>query len=585
MKLRNIPVILLAVLLSVSCSVTGKRQLTIIETTDIHGVVLPYDYVEKKELKASLASVYTYIKGIRSENKSLVLLDDGDNLQGQPAVYYYNFTDTTSPHLLSEAFNYMQYDAVTAGNHDVETGHSVYDRIRKEYKFPMLAANAVDLNTGKPYFKPYTIIKRNGIKIAVLGLVTQTINNTLPSELYEGIEFRDLLETAQEWMPVIKNENPDLIVGLFHTGFNSPGSVSGNREYDDEKGAESIAVKVPGFDIIFTGHDHKLANEKIVNTEGDTVLVMNAGSRAMNIARADITIERDRKSKGLKKTITGNLVKVSDYESNKEFIAKFSAYHNTVLDYVNEVIGQSGETISSRESYFGSSAFVDMIHKLQLELTNADISFAAPLSFDVSIEKGPVTVGDMFKLYRFENMLYTVTMTGTEILNYLEFSYDGWYNTMKSADDPLLKFRTDKSGKVLITDGKAWLRNPAYNFDSAAGIDYSVDVSKPEGEKIKIAGMTNGDPFIPEKKYTVAVNSYRANGGGGHFREGAGIKKDELLSRKIRSTDRDLRFYMIESIRKMGNIDPAPNGNWKLVPENLTGKAVKKEYELLFGND
>lgn len=583
--MRNIPVIVLAILLSVSCSITGKRQLTIIETTDIHGVVLPYDYVEKKELKASLASVYTYIKGIRSENKSLVLLDDGDNLQGQPAVYYYNFTDTTSAHLLSEAFNFMQYDAVTAGNHDVETGHSVYDRIRKEYKFPMLAANAVDLKTGKPYFTPYTIIKRNGIKIAVLGLVTQTINNTLPSELYEGIEFRDLLETAQEWMPVIKNENPDLIVGLFHTGFNSPESVSGNREYDDEKGAESIAVKVPGFDIIFTGHDHKLANEKIVNIEGDTVLVMNAGSRAMNIARADIIIERNKKSKGLKKTINGSLVKVSDYEPDKEFIAKFSAYHNTVLDYVNEVIGQSGETVSSRESYFGSSAFVDMIHKLQLELTKADISFAAPLSFDVSIEKGPVTVGDMFKLYRFENMLYTITMTGTEILNYLEFSYDGWYNTMKSADDPLLKFRTDKSGKVLITDGKAWLRNPAYNFDSAAGIDYTVDVSKPEGERIKIAGMTNGDPFIPEKKYTVAVNSYRANGGGGHFREGAGIKKNELLSRKIRSTDRDLRFYMIESIRKMRNIDPAPNGNWKLIPENLTGKAVKKEYELLFGND
>jgi 2',3'-cyclic-nucleotide 2'-phosphodiesterase/3'-nucleotidase len=539
---------------------------------------LPYDYVEKKELNASLASVYSYVKQLRSEDKSVILLDDGDNLQGQPEVYYYNFVDTVSPHLLSEAFNFMKYDAVTVGNHDVETGHDVYDRLRRSYEFPMLAANAVDSKTGEPYFKPYCIIKRNSLKIAVLGLVTQTINNTLPSELYTGIEFRDLEETARKWMPVIRNENPDLIIGLFHTGYDNPYSDKGRQEYREEGGAESIAVNVPGFDIIFTGHDHKAANEKIANSEGDSVLILNAGSRSLNIARADISIERKSH-----KNIKGSLLKTGDFKPDKEFTEKFSDNHKTVLSYVNEVIGNSDETISSRDAYFGSSAFVDMIHRLQLELTKADVSFAAPLSFDVEISKGPVTVGDMFKLYRFENMLYTITMTGEEIRKYLEFSYDGWFNTMKGPEDPLLKLRTDKTGKVIITDGKAWLKNPAYNFDSAAGIEYTVDVSKPKGSRITITKMSDGGEFIPGKKYTVAVNSYRANGGGGHFTEGVGITKEDLLSRKIRSTDRDLRFYMIDAIRKMKNIQPEPMNNWKLIPVDITEKAVEKEYELLFG--
>ncbi len=83
-----------------------------------------------------------------------------------------------------------------------------------------------------------------------------------------------------------------------------------------------------------------------------------------------------------------------------------------------------------------------MIHSIQLDLTGADISFAAPLSFDEKIKKGPVTVGDMFKLYRFENMLYTMRLTGEEILKYLEYSYSEWLNPMKGPGDLLLKYRT-----------------------------------------------------------------------------------------------------------------------------------------------
>jgi 2',3'-cyclic-nucleotide 2'-phosphodiesterase/3'-nucleotidase len=224
-----------------------------------------------------------------------------------------------------------------------------------------------------------------------------------------------------------------------------------------------------------------------------------------------------------------------------------------------------------------------MIHAIQLEITGADISFAAPLSFDVQISKGPITVGDMFKLYRFENMLYTMNLSGEEVQKYLEFSYSEWFNTMKGPDDILLKFRTGKNGKPLITNGKAWFKNQSYNFDSAAGIDYTVDVSKPEGARIVIKGFTDGRPFERNKMYKVAVSSYRGNGGGGHFTEGAGIGKEKLRSRLVSSTYRDLRYYILKSIEAKKTVNPEPSNNWKIIPEKWVKKAIPREYALLFG--
>jgi 2',3'-cyclic-nucleotide 2'-phosphodiesterase / 3'-nucleotidase len=581
MKIRQLRILFSGLILGimlVSCAETGTKKLSIIETTDIHGVILPYDYTDKKELNASLASCYSYIRETRSKN-STILLDNGDNLQGQPAVYYYNFIDTVPPHLLSEVMNFMEYDAGTVGNHDIETGHAVYDRLIRAYKFPLLAANAIDTKTGKPYFKPYVIIERDGIRIAVFGLVTPQIPEWLPSELYSGMEFDDMVETAKKWMPEIKGEKPDLIVGLFHSGWND--SEDKNASYSED-GSAAVAYNVPGFDIIFTGHDHRVANEQFINSAGDTVLILNGGSKATKLAQADITFTPG-KNKNRKMSVTGKIINVSDYNPDSELIEKFTLQHDIVYDYVNRVIGTSSADISSRDAYFGSSAFVDLIHSIQTEITGSDISFAAPLSFDVKISRGPVTVGDLFKLYRFENMLYTMTLSGEEIRKYLEFSYSGWLNTMKGSGDGLLKFRTDKKGRTLLTDGKAWLQNQPYNFESAMGIDYIVDVSKPAGSRIEIKGFTNGQPFVENKIYKVSVNSYRGNGGGGHFTEGAGIDKNELRTRLVKSTERDLRYYILKAIEARKTISPEAKNNWKIIPEKWVQLARKREYPLLFG--
>jgi len=573
------------ILFLVSCTETGDKHLCILETTDIHGVILPYDYIEKEKLNASLASSFTYIKKIREEKDVTFLLDNGDNLQGQPEVYYYNFIDTVSTHFLAEVMNYMGYDAGTAGNHDIETGHTVYDRLVKEYNFPLLAANAINIESGKTYFKPYYIAVKEGIKVVVFGLITPLIPNWLPDELYAGIEFKDMVETAKIWMPEILNEKPDLVVGLFHSGWNSSTDDIQKSDYRDEDGSVSVAYNVPGFDIIFTGHDHKIANENFVNIAGDTVLILNGGSKSGNLAQANVTFTSKNKKGKRQKIITGQIVDAEDFEPDPEFITKFTLQHNQISEYVNRVIGSSSANISSRDSYFGPSAFVDMIHSIQLEITGADISFAAPLSFDVQIPKGPITVGDMFKLYRFENMLYTMTLSGEEIQKYLEYSYSRWFNVMKSPVDEMLKLRLGKDGKPILTNGKAWLQNQAYNFDSAVGIDYSVNISKPEGARINIRRLSNGSPFDKDKIYKVAVNSYRGNGGGGHFTKGVGITNGELRSRLVASTERDLRYYILKSIETNKTINPEPINNWKVIPEKWVISAIPREYALLFGTE
>jgi 2',3'-cyclic-nucleotide 2'-phosphodiesterase/3'-nucleotidase len=565
----------------VSCSVNRNKSLSIIETTDLHGVILPYDFIEKEKLGFSMGSSLTYVKQVRNEKDAVLLLDNGDNLQGQPAVYYYNFIDTLSPHLLAQVMNFMKYDAGTVGNHDIETGHAVYDRLVKEYNFPLMAANAVDVNTGKPYFKPYVILNKEGLKIAVFGMVTPAIPNWLPPQLYAGIEFKDMVETAKKWMPVILNEKPDLVVGLFHSGWDRNDVKIESNGNLNENGSAAVAYNVPGFDIIFNGHDHRAANEKFINSAGDTILILNGGSRSEKLSEAEITVT-GRKGKQ-KMKIEGKIIDVADFKPDTEFTSMFESQNEKIDEYVNRVIGNSSATITLREAYFGSSAFVDMIHTIQLEITGADISFAAPLSFDVQINKGPVTVGDMFKLYRFENMLYTMNLTGEEIVKYLEFSYSEWFNTMKGPDDLLLKLRTGQDGKPALTNGRAWLKNQAYNFDSASGIDYTVDVSKPEGSRITIKGFSDGRQFDRSKMYKIAVNSYRGNGGGGHFTEGAGIAKEELRKRLLSSTDRDLRYYILKSIEKKKTIDPLPLNNWKVIPEDWVKAAMPAEYALLFG--
>ena len=565
-------------LLIVAVSAQDKIvKLKIVETSDIHGNYYPYDFILRHEAGGSLARIHAFVQKEREVYKdNLLLLDNGDILQGQPCAYYYNYIDTVSPHLAAEVLNYMQYNTGNMGNHDVETGRAVFDRWADDCKFPILGANIIDTATGKTHFKPYEVLERDGVKIVVLGMITPAIPVWLSENLWKGLRFDDMEETARKWMKIIREkEKPDLVIGIFHAGQDA--LLMGGK-YRENASVE-VARNVPGFDIVLMGHDHARELKKIKNIAGDSVLIMDPASKGIVVANADVTLKL-RKGKVIEKHIDGALTDMKDYAASEDFMEHFAPQFNAVQDFVSKKIGSFTETISTRPAYFGSSAFIDLIHLLQLEITNADISLAAPLSYDTEINKGDVFVSDMFNLYKYENMLYTMKLSGKEVKDALEMSYNLWTNQMKSADDHLLLFR--KQRREGATD-RASFQNFSFNFDSAAGIIYTVDVTKPKGEKITIISMADGTPFSMDKMYKVALNSYRGNGGGELLTKGAGIPQDELKGRILFSTDKDLRYYLMQYIEKKGVIEPHALGQWEFITEEWVEPAAKRDYEYLFG--
>ena len=575
-------------LMSMSMAMTAKTKevhLKWIHTSDVHGSLFGYDYLRKRDVSGGLASIYAYVQDQRRQyGERLILTDGGDCLQGQPTAYYYNFVDTVSSHLVADAMNRVGYDCGAMGNHDIETGHSVYDRWVKECKFPILGANVIDTRTGEPYLQPYLILYKNGVKIAILGMLTPGIPNWLPEQLWSGLRFDEMVESARHWVGVIQErEHPDLMVGLFHSGY-SGGIINVAEDGESliyENAVKLVAEQVPGFDLICYGHDHQPATYNLTNPLGQPVVVVGPTSQGKRVAEIDIflTMKKGRVA-GKRIEAKTPLMPLAAKERQGEGLeSAFARQRQTLKEWVDQPIGTLATPLYERDAFFGPSEFIDLIHQMQLDLTGADISFAAPLSFDARLQAGTIRVSDMFALYKYENFLYTMRMTGREIKNFLEMSYGLWTNQMKGPDDHIMLLDS-----ILDNGRRQGLKNLSYNMDSAAGILYTVDVSKPEGERIVIESLADGTPFDLDRDYKVAINSYRGNGGGELLTRGAGIPQRELKNRILTSTEQDLRFYLMQRIIEQKTITPKKLNHWRFVPDEWAPAAIERDRKILFPN-
>ena len=564
-------------------------HLKVIETSDVHGHFFPHDFMENRPLTGTLARASTYISKQRQQyGCNLLLIDNGDILQGQPCVYWSNYVMPENENLAASVVNYLRYDAETVGNHDIEPGHKVYDKWIREVRCPLLGANIVlkdqpsaDVLNGRPYevyngLQPYSVHYKDGVKICVLGMLTPSIPHWLNESIWKGMEFLEMVSCAKKWVKYIKeHEQPNLIFGLFHSGRDG-GIVDDNGA--EENATAAVAREVPGFDIIFFGHDHQVHNEWVTNKEGQRVLIIDPSCYVQNVAEAEIKLTFTN-GHLTKKDIKGSIVSVRDEQVDQQMVSHFQKEIDQINSYVSRKIGRFEHPIYTRESFFGNAAFTDLIHNLQMQISKADISFNAPLSFNTVINAGDVTQADMFKLYRFENLLFVLRMTGEEIRKHLEFSYDMWTNTMTSPDDHALRLNDDSKEDQQRTGFQYY----TFNFDSACGIDYEVDLTKPDGQKVRILQMSDGRPFDEKRWYKVVMNSYRANGGGELLTHGAGIPKDSLASRVLFHTEKDQRHYLTQEIERMGTVDPQPNHNWRFVPEEWVKPALERDRKQLFG--
>ena len=521
MKTKRLTFMIALTALFASCA-PKETNLTIIEATDTHGRYDEFanDAYVIKQMKAELGD-------------KLILLDNGDDMQGTPFQYCAN-QDTAHPNLVSEVLNYFPFDAVCVGNHDIEAGRKVFDRVFAEAKMPVLAANVIDETTGKPYFTPYIILEREGYKIAVLGLLTPYVVTWVPDRLRPGLRFDNLEEAAAQWVKTIQDkEHPDLMIGMFHSGWEP---MAQNLPEDHPLGRENatkwVAENVPGFDLIFYGHDHRARAEKVLNINNEPVYVLNAGCRGQALAKAEVTLK-----KGSKPAITIELMTTDGEEKDSTYLAMLHPYIDRAEEYQQREVAELPVTICSDDAFKGPSLWVDEIHRCQLETVeaegiHADISMAAPLGGGKTLDAGVLKVKDFFTWYPFENSLAVMALKGREVKYFLEYAYE--------------------------------MKNPIYNFDSGAGLIYEVTDKNPMGERIHIISMANGTPFDMEKTYNVVMNSYRSMGGGNHLINGVGWAQEDIKDHVVWQSDRDLRSLFIDWATKKGVLDTEPLNCWKI---------------------
>lgn len=532
MMRKSLLVICVTILGITACHTSNQVSLVVLQTTDLHGC-----------FGTEMSALSGYIKTMQhTYGDRLILLDGGDNLQGTPQVFFANYIDTTSEHIYSRLFNWLSYDVITPGNHDLEVGKKVFEKVYKQMKKPVVCANIIRDETGEPYFKPYTVLRRQGVKIAVLGLLTPQATEWFPENIRGDLTVSNPEDAAEHWVRIIQErEKPDVLIGLFHSGW---GNVS-DRDTSESAPAIGawIAHHISGFHLVCCGHVHLAKTGFLVNKVGDTVHMVNAGANASHISQIHIDVMKNKTGKA-------NVQIKTQVVPSREFPV-YAPYEKIIKPFLDREQAYNTEeccilleSVYSRHSMFGSSAWIDEQHRVQLAaansgtaaVTGAVISFASPAARNLVLEAGKLQIKDFITALPYENTLSVVRMNGKEIIKYLEYAY------ALRIDNP---------------------EGPAYNFDSAAGIFYRVYRCNPAGERIRILSMADGSPFDSEEDYHVVMNTFRARGGGGHLTKGVGLSMEDLSNRLLWVSETDIRTLYRQTMAMKGEVRLTPLHHWR----------------------
>ncbi|MBV9957610.1 MAG: bifunctional metallophosphatase/5'-nucleotidase [Acidobacteria bacterium] len=546
MKRRNFCRFVLTLALTLLAStVFGQAervQVTILSTTDLHGNILPLDYYTNKPDERGLAKIATLIRAARKENPQLLLLDSGDTIQGTPLEYFHNKKNNTPPDPMMLAMNALKYDAMAVGNHEYNFGLRVLEKARGEAKFPWLSANTYRKGTDQTYFTPYLVKEVNGVRIGILGLTTPGIPGWENVENYAGLEFREPVSEAEKWVRVLREkERVDVVVVAMHMGLERDlrtGELTpGQQPHENE--ALAIAERVPGIDVILMGHTHREVPAMILNN----VLLTQANSWGKHLARVDLYLERSAKGGSWKiSSKAARTIPVTDkIEADVEIAKIGEPYDKETQEWLSRVIGESDAELTAEQARFRDTAILDLVQRVQLEAGGADASMVASFNDRARIGKGPVTVRDIAGLYVYENTLVVIEVTGQQLKEALEHSAK--------------YFRAYEPGKTAaeLVDEKI----PGYQFDIAEGVTYDLDLSKPFGERI-LNLRYRGQPLNPAQKLKLAINNYRANGGGRYL-----MYKDAPV---VLRSSQEIRELIIDWVEKHKSIPTEPTNNWRLLP-------------------
>ncbi len=548
----------------------SSATISVLATSDIHGHVLNYDYASNAAPSSSvgLAKVSTYVNSVRAKNSNVMLIDDGDTIQGTPLSYYFDKIDTTSEYPLMKAMGAMKYDTWTLGNHEFNYGLPTLNRVINDANkegINVLSANTYNsdnTNFVKPYYIKNFIVNGKTIKVGILGLTTKCIPDWEDPTHYAGLHFNDLVDEAKLWVPKVRAAGADIVIVAAHSGEESASDVI------PENQVKAIATSVNGIDAIVAGHVHNTVNDlTLKDPAGKVVPVVEPNKWGAYVSQIDISLDANGTFTGLN---TKNVQMDNTITEDPTIVQLIQPYQAKTLTYTQTKLGTSTGEFEGDGQTVKPTPIMELINKVQQNAAGTQLSIAAPLSSAAYIPKGDVTIKDIMSVYVYENYLYGVKMTGKQLTDWMEFSVR-YYQQVKNSSDPIAK--------------DSALNVPDYNLDQLYGATYDVDLTQPGCSLDPNTGRVATDNRIKNLKvngklvrdtdtFTVAINDYRYNGGGG-FMKAAGLSNTDpsivtYSSTKAMGDDGQVRSLMMSYITNNKTITPACSNNWELSTTAVT---------------
>jgi 2',3'-cyclic-nucleotide 2'-phosphodiesterase/3'-nucleotidase len=515
-------------------------EVIVLQTSDVHGHVLPWDYFREEPSDVGLARAASFVAATRAEHPHVILVDNGDTIQGTPLTYYFARRDVSRPNPMMAVMNSMGYDAMTVGNHEYNYGLEVLLRCRDEAEFPFLSANTYKAGNEQPFFRPCIVKEFDGVRVGILGLTTSNIPNWESPENYRGLEFRDTAQEAARWVRHLREaEGCHAVIVNTHEGFEADLETGEANDSGYENRAWALLHDVPGVDVVMTGHAHRNIPPRLVNG----VLVSQPGRWGGYVTRIHLLF-RQEEGRWILADKQGDNIKMGKKIAADPAVERLIApYHEQVTAWIRSEIGTAGADFSSDGVFAGDNALLDLVHTVLRRHTGADMSMVAYLPRGMmTIPAGPITVRDIYRFYIYENTPVVLAMTGRDIRAALEHAARFYDRPAWDAEQGELDIHRQEDFRQ-------------YNFDTLAGASYAIDPTRPPGERV-VYLERDGRPLDPDAEYTVAVTNYQA-AGGGHYEA---FKR----SRVVKTDSADIRNLIIEYIQEQKEIAPVTDRNWHL---------------------
>ena len=532
------------------------RTLRILATSDLHGKFMPWDYALNAESPSgSMAQLSTAIARYRTEDTLLV--DAGDTIQDNFADLFVHGDDV---HPMVQALNALDYDVWVTGNHEFNYGMDVTKRTIADVKARVLVGNVYD-EDGQPIADGYAIFDVNGVRVAVVGMVTPNITRWDSVNLAD-CTVTDPLKETRAILDAIQGRY-DVLLGVFHMGVKNECGVPNS-------GVTDILNACPEFDAMVSSHEHMLIPSEEING----VLVVQNRNMAQTMAVIDLTLERD--ADGWRVTDrAAESVDISGFEPDPAIVELLSDYDAQARKNAEQVIGRleggplapENEIAEIPEAQIRDTALIDLINAVQMHYTGAQVSAAALFVADANMFPGDIRRCDMALVHKYTNTLYKLRMTGAQLKQYMEWSAR-YYNTY-APGDLTISFNPD-------------IR--AYNYDMFAGVNYQINIANAPGSRIENLTWPDGTPVGDDDVFDIAVNNYSANS---HLLTPGEIYGPDdmptLLEMDVRGEIGGIREMICDYIVnvKGGVLRPECDENWRITGADWDEALHQRAVEML----